>query len=93
MNLGETKKLHLKKRENYLRIMFKNKNLKGEKSEVALFQRVSADPTRSKPKKKNFFSLSVCFPQEEEFSKEIIPNPNTIYQSLLHRSTENNFVI
>lgn len=30
---------------------------------------------------------------EEGFSKEIIPNQNTIYQSLLHLSTKNNFVM
>lgn len=29
----------------------------------------------------------------EEFSKEIIPNQNTIYQSLLHLSTKNNFLM
>lgn len=31
--------------------------------------------------------------REEGFSKEIIPNQNTIYQSLLHLSTKNNFVM
>lgn len=47
----------------------------------------SLDSGRTDQRRPNFGS------HEEGFSKEIIPNQNTIYQSLLHLSTKNNFVM
>lgn len=52
-----------------------------------LFQRVLDSGLSDQTITQNFGS------HEEGFSKEIIPNQNTIYQSLLHLSTKNNFVM
>lgn len=53
---------------------------------------------KEKKKKKKYSSLTDWIrpnpgSHEEGFSKEIKPNQNTIYQSLLQLSTKNNFVM